>query len=326
MPRFIKLSLIGVYLSVVFGLWPLGVAAAAPVEKLPDVTPIQVAPDAYYVQGLAALGNSSNQNFISNSGFVIGPQGVIVVDALGSPAVAQRYVEEIKKITALPITHVILTHYHADHVYGLQVFKDLGATIIAHESGKLYLQSADAQTRLQASRVDMAPWVNASTRLVSADQWISKSVQLNLAGLRVHIDPVGPAHTPDDLSVWVPDKKVLFSGDLIFSGRLPFVGKADSSHWVTSLDQLLKYDAIAVIPGHGKWSANPRKDIAMVRNYLLYLRTQMGQAATDLVPFEEAYERTDWTEWSSVPMFKHANRMNAYNTYLLKEQEALRGQ
>ncbi len=325
MKRLFHINWFGFFLSVWVGLGASG-ATATPASPLPDVTPIEVAPDAYYVQGLAALGNSKNQNFISNSGFVVGPQGVVVVDALGSPAVAERYVSEIKKITALPITHVILTHYHADHVYGLQVFKDMGAKIIAHESGKLYLQSADAQTRLQASRIDMAPWVNSDTRLVAADQWISQSTQLNLAGLRVHIDPVGPAHTPDDLSVWVPEKKVLFSGDLIFSGRLPFVGKADSSQWVTSLDQLLKYDAVAVVPGHGQWSANPRQDIAMVRDYLLYLRDQMGRAAADLVPFEEAYERTDWRAWSGVPMFKHANRMNAYNTYLLKEQEALRGQ
>ncbi len=300
--------------------------AGARASALPDVTPIAVAPQVYYVQGMAALGNSENQNFISNAGFVIAPEGVIVIDALGSPAVAQRLVAEIAKLTPLPITHVILTHYHADHIYGLQVFKDLGAEVIAHESGKLYLQSQDAQTRLQASRVDMAPWVDEKTRLVAADRWVQTPQRLQLAGLDVHIDPVGPAHTPDDLSIWFPQQKVLFSGDLIFSGRLPFVGKANSSHWITSLDLLLKYDAAAVVPGHGRWSANPQKDIRMVRDYLVYLRQEMGQAVQDLVPFDEAYEQTDWEAWRGVPMFKFANRMNAYNTYLLKEQEALGAQ
>jgi glyoxylase-like metal-dependent hydrolase (beta-lactamase superfamily II) len=271
------------------------------------------------------LGNAANQNFISNAGFVIAPEGVVVIDALGSPAVAQRLVDAIKTITPKPITHLILTHYHADHIYGVQVFKDLGARVMAHESGKVYLNSADAQTRLIASRVDMAPWVNADTRLVAADEWINGPVTRTLAGMVFQIDPVGPAHTPDDLAIWVASEGVLFSGDLIFSGRLPFVGKADSSHWVTSLDHLLSYDAKAVVPGHGRWSADPRKDISMMRDYLKYLRQTMGEAADALVPFDEAYAQTDWRDWETVPMFKFANRMNAYNTYLLKEQEGLQG-
>ena len=292
---------------------------------LPAVTPIQVSANVYYVQGQAALGSSANQNFISNSGFVVAPDGVVVIDALGSPAVAQRLVDAIHAITPKPITHVILTHYHADHVYGLQVFKDLGAHIIAHESGKVYLNSVDAQTRLVASRHDMAPWVNADTHLVAADEWISGPVTRTLSGMVFQVDPVGPAHTPDDLAIWVPSERVLYSGDLIFSGRLPFVGKADSSHWVASLEHLLQYGATAVVPGHGKWSADPRKDIGMVRDYLKYLRETMGAAAADLIPFEEAYAETDWSSWQAVPMFKVANRMNAYNTYLLKEQEGLQG-
>lgn len=310
--------LVGVFM----GVW----AHAGAMAALPSVAPIQVGPNSYYVQGLAALGNSENQNFISNAGFVVGPTGVLVIDALGSPAVAQRLLAEIRKITDKPVTDVILTHYHADHVYGLQVFKDVGARIIAHDSGKLYLNSADAQTRLQASRQDMAPWVDDQTRLVFADEWLSQATTRTLAGLTVQIDPVGPAHTPDDLAVWVPSEKVLFSGDLIFNGRLPFVGKADSSHWIKSLEHLMTYDAAAVVPGHGKWSNDPRKDIGLVRDYLKFLRQSMGDAARDLVPFDEAYAETDWGEWTGVPMFKFANRMNAYNTYLLMEQEALKGQ
>ena len=294
--------------------------------EAPPMVAIQVSPNVYYVQGLAALGNSSNQNFISNAGFIVGKTGVVVIDGLGSPAVAERLMAEIRRVTDLPVTHVIVTHYHADHVYGLQVFKDQGATILAHDSAKLYLNSADAQTRLAASRRDMAPWVNDDTRLVFADEWLNAAESREMAGLRVQIDPVGPAHTPDDLAIWVPSEGVLFSGDLIFNGRLPFVGKADSSQWIKSLEHLMTYDAQAVVPGHGKWSNDPRKDIGMVRDYLKFLRQTMGEAARDLIPFEEAYDETDWRDWQSVPMFKFANRMNAYNTYLLMEQEALKAQ
>ena len=103
---------------------------------LPDMKPQQVAPGCWFVEGLSALGSPANQNFISNAGFVVTSAGVVVIDALGSPALAERLVAEIKKITPEKITHVVLTHYHADHVYGLQVFEKLGARIIAHQAGR----------------------------------------------------------------------------------------------------------------------------------------------------------------------------------------------
>ena len=91
------------------------------------MVPQQVSPSAWFVQGQSALGSAANQNFISNAGFVVTPAGVVVIDALGSPALGERLLAEIRKITDKPVTHVILTHYHADHVYGLQSFKAVGA-------------------------------------------------------------------------------------------------------------------------------------------------------------------------------------------------------
>jgi glyoxylase-like metal-dependent hydrolase (beta-lactamase superfamily II) len=83
----------------------------------------QVSPSAWYAQGLSAAGSSANQNFISYTGFVVTAAGVVVINALGSPALATRLLAEIATVTALPVTHVIVTHYHVDHVYGLQVFR-----------------------------------------------------------------------------------------------------------------------------------------------------------------------------------------------------------
>jgi glyoxylase-like metal-dependent hydrolase (beta-lactamase superfamily II) len=295
---------------------------AAAIDVAPEMRAQQVSPSAWYVEGLSALGSPANQNFISNAGFVITPAGVVVIDALGSPALAQRLVAEIRARTDQPITHVMLTHYHADHVYGLQTFKALGAKIIAHEEGREHLNSDTARLRLQASRHDLAPWVDAGTHLVPADEWISGDTEIVVGGMRFQIIHVGPAHTPEDEVIYLPQEKVLFAGDLVFRGRIPYVGQADSGHWVKALDKLLTFDARVIVPGHGPASTQPRADMELTRDYLLYLRHVMGEAARNMDPWESAYQAANWRRFDHLPLFRAANRMNAYNTYLLMESEA----
>jgi glyoxylase-like metal-dependent hydrolase (beta-lactamase superfamily II) len=297
-------------------------AAAATAQTTIRPMPAQVAPDSYMVQGLSALGSSANRNFISNAAFVVTKDGVLVIDALGSPALARELLAEIRRITPAPVRYVVLTHYHADHIYGLQVFKEAGATVIAHQAGREYLNSDTAALRLQASREEMAPAVDAQTRLVPADRWIDARTTLQLGGLDFVLQPAGPAHTPEDLVVWVPQLKLLFAGDLVFRGRVPFVGQADSGRWITALDTLLAFDARVIVPGHGPASTSARADLELTRDYLTYLRKTMGEAARNMDPFEEAYARTDWSRFDKLPLFNAANRINAYNTYLLMEQAA----
>jgi len=283
---------------------------------------VKVAPDTYMVQGVSALGSSANRNFISNAAFVVTPQGVLVVDALGSPALALELLAEIRRITSAPVRYVVVTHYHADHIYGLQAFKDAGATIIAQRDGLLYLNSDTAQLRLKASREELAPAVDDNTRLVAADRWVEQPTTLQLGGLDFLLQPAGPAHTPEDLVVWVPQRKLLFAGDLVFRGRIPFVGQADSGRWISALDTLLSFDADIIVPGHGPVSASAHADLELTRDYLVYLRQTMGEAARNMDPFEQAYARTDWSRFDKLPLFGAANRINAYNTYLLMEQAA----
>jgi glyoxylase-like metal-dependent hydrolase (beta-lactamase superfamily II) len=291
-------------------------------DEVPAMVARQVSTSAWYVEGVSALGSPANQNFISNAAFVVTPGGVVVIDALGSPALATRLIAEIRKVSAQPITTVIVTHYHADHIYGLQTFKAQGAHIIAHRAARDYLNSETARLRLEASRQQLAPWIDDQTRLVEADEWIDGDKELVIGGTRFQLKALGPAHTPEDLGVYLPGEKVLFAGDLVFRSRIPFVGQADSRHWITALDNLLTFDTDAIVPGHGPLSTEARKDMQTTRDYLVYLRRAMGQAAKNLEPFEEAYQATDWTQFEHLPLFRVANRMNAYNTYLLLEHEA----
>jgi glyoxylase-like metal-dependent hydrolase (beta-lactamase superfamily II) len=307
------------WLRTLAAAWLAGALAVHAAEPL-RVQP--VAEGVWFVQGEAALGSAANRNFISNAGFVVTRDGVVVIDALGSPALGQELLDEIRRITPLPVRHVIVTHYHADHIYGLQVFKDAGASIIGQQGGRDYLASDTARLRLQASREQLFPWVDESTRLVAADRWLAGGEVLELGGERFVLRHAGPAHTPEDLVVMVESRGVLFAGDLVFRGRIPFVGQADSSHWIEALGELIRMAPKVVVPGHGPLSVDPVQDLQTTRDYLVHLRQAMGRAAQELQPFEEAYAATDWSRFEGLPLFRVANRMNAYNTYLLLEQQA----
>jgi glyoxylase-like metal-dependent hydrolase (beta-lactamase superfamily II) len=288
----------------------------------PTLTPKWVTDRVYYVEGMLGVASRDNQGFNSNAGFVITGGGVLVVDALGTEPLGRGLVAAIRRLTPQPIRRVIVTHYHADHFYGLGPLKDAGAEIWAHHRGREYLEQQGAARLAQRQR-DLAPWVDEHTRLVPADRWLPGDVSFALGGLDFDVVYMGPAHAPDDVVVVVRQEQVIFCGDIIISGRIPFVGEADSRRWLAAIDRILALRPVLMVPGHGPVSRDPARDLVFTREYLQYLRQQMGRAVADLTPFDEAYANTDWRRYAGIPAFDLANRINAYGTYLLMEKESL---
>jgi glyoxylase-like metal-dependent hydrolase (beta-lactamase superfamily II) len=254
---------------------------------------------------------------------VVTDDGVVVFDALGTPPLGEALLRAIRSVSDRPIRRVIVSHYHADHYYGLQAFKAAGAEVWAHASAKPYLESEAPALRLAERRTSLAPWVDESARVVWPDRWVQGDTSFELGGLTFHVYHVGPAHTAEDLALVVAEEGVFYAGDLMFGGRVPFVGEADSKAWLRAIDKLQTYRPRVLVGGHGDASFNAGEDLRLTREYLIYLRERMGAAVQDFVPFEEAYAATDWSAFSHLPTFEAANRRNAYNTYLLMERELL---
>jgi glyoxylase-like metal-dependent hydrolase (beta-lactamase superfamily II) len=308
----------------VAALGALLVSAQAPAQELKA---IQASKHVYYVQGWPGMATRENRAFNSNAAFVVTPDGVLVFDALGSPALAEQLKQAIARVTKLPIRRVIVSHFHADHFYGLQALKSQGAEIWGHAAGRASFDSESARSRLEQRRHDLAPYVNEQTQLLGADRWLEfkggAPIEFTFGGLKMRLIDVSGAHSPEDIMLFVEDDGVLLAGDLYFSGRIPFVGQANSKAWLAALDRIEPLAPKMVIPGHGAASRNPKPDIELTRTYLLFLREKMGAAVRDLVPFEEAYATTDWLQFYDVPAFESANRINAYGTYLQMESEML---
>jgi len=299
----------------------LPAAWADPLDVTVPMKAVRVGSHSYFVQGLPGAASSENQGFMSNAGFVVTREGVVVFDALASPPLAEKLVGLIRQITTQPIKRVIVSHYHADHFYGLQVFKALGAEIWAHRAAEGATRTEDAALRLAQRKEALFPWVDDNTKLLEADLFLKGDTDFELGGVHFALRHVGPAHSNEDLAMMVKEDGVLYAADLVFRGRVPFVGDADSRAWIAALDKLIALKPKVLVPGHGAPSRDPRKDLIFVRDYLKYLRQEMGRAAKNFVPFEEAYEKTDWSKYRSLPAFNESNRVNAYNQYLRLEQE-----
>lgn len=287
------------------------------------ITPIKVGAHSYYVQGLSGAASSTNEGYMSNAGFVVTSAGVVVFDTLGTPSLAAEMVRQIRNITKQPIKRVIISHYHADHYYGTQVFKALGAQVWAHKNGQGAISTQAAADRLAQRKEVLFPWVDERTQLLPADKWLDGDTDFEMGGVHFALRFVGPAHSSEDMAMLVQEDRVLYAGDLVFKGRVPFVGDADSKAWLASLTQLIALKPRVLVPGHGAVSTAPLADLTLTRDYLNYVRAEMAKAVNELVPFEEAYARTDWSKYAKLPAFAQANRANAYNTYLLMEKESL---
>jgi len=306
-----------------------GAVAETPGQAVPsqapatvDMTVQRVSEHVYYVEGVPGAA-TDNQGFISNAGFIVTGAGVVVFDALGTPALGELLLEKIRKVTDQPIVRVIVSHYHADHIYGLQVFEDLDAEILAPAGAENYLNSDNALERLEERQFTLDPWVNENTRLVYPDRYLDEGTRFQLGDVEFIVTMIGAAHSDGDLTLYVAPDRVLFSGDVIFEGRVPFLGDSNTRHWLKVLERMEKEKLVALVPGHGGVASDPDEAVALTRRYLAYLRESMAAAVEEFVPFNEAYAEVDWSEFAELPAFAEANRRNAYQVYLSLEAEML---
>ena len=263
---------------------------------------------------MAGIASAANEGFNSNAGFVVTDDGIVVFDALGSPSLGHEFLAQIAKTSRQPVRRLIISHYHSDHFYGAQPFAEQNIPITAHRYVvDHYLKSDAPVARLAERRQSLFPWVNESSRITPPTRVIDHEETFRLGGLTFRVFHTGPAHTPEDIMMLVEETGVLFAGDLLFAGRLPWIGDANTKAWLAALDRLLQFKPRVIIPGHGSASTNASADLTLTRKYLKFLRDAMGAAVDDLLEFDEAYAETDWSEFENEATFKLANRTNAYN-------------
>jgi glyoxylase-like metal-dependent hydrolase (beta-lactamase superfamily II) len=282
----------------------------------------------YYTIGSPGIPEQKNQGHTSNAGFVVTTNGVVVFDALGTPSLGWNLLEAIKRITSAPVRYNIVSHYHADHIYGLQAFKDHSASlIVAQQRATEYREDEEtagerAEQRLDQRRLALAPWVDGNTRVVPPDITFDSRMTLFLGSKRFVLIYAGPAHSASDSMMVVEPDGVLFAGDVVQNGRIPFMNAddVDTANWLRSLAEVETLAPKFIIPGHGRPSANAKDAIAFTRDYISFARAAMAKAAEDWIDFDTAYDRIDWSKYKDIPAFDVNNRANAYRIFLEMEK------
>ncbi|HIE78286.1 MAG TPA: MBL fold metallo-hydrolase [Candidatus Thioglobus sp.] len=290
-------------------------------EVTVNVAAKQISGSAYYVPGLSGAATEF-EGFISNSGFIVTSEGVVVFDALGSPPLAYSMLKEIRKVTDKDIKLVIVSHYHADHIYGLQVFKDEGAKIWAPKGAWEYIDSETSENLLDSRRELLFPWVNDDTYLVEPDRVIDEDIEFSIGDHKFLINYFGKVHSDGDMSLLDLTNETFYSGDIIFEGRIPFVGDADILEWIRIIGKIRKIPVMYFIPGHGEVSDNPRYTIDSTYRYLNFLIDNFKVSIEDMIEFDVAYDAIDWSEFENENAFDEANRKNAFAVYLYLEKNS----
>lgn len=203
--------------------------------------------------------------FLNNTGFITSPDGVIVVDSTGTEARAKAFHAAVRSNTDLPLRALLNTHSHGDHTFGNFVFTP-DCAIIAHELCREAVLASD----VEATKRNFAGGDFGDITIAAPFVTFEERMNVYAGDLQIQLIYMGPAHTPNDVVAWIPERKLLFAGDLIFNEGTPFALQGSIAGWLEALDRLDALGAETIVPGHGP-VAGPEV-IEAVRHYLLFIQ------------------------------------------------------
>ncbi|HLJ63915.1 MAG TPA: MBL fold metallo-hydrolase [Stellaceae bacterium] len=186
-----------------------------------------------------------------NTGIIIGEDGVMVIDARATPVLARELMAELAKITDKPVKYVVLTHYHAVRVMGASAYN---APHVIASLGTLELIKERGQQDFQ-SEVQRFPRLFQNVETVPGLTWpnlvFDRELRLFMGKREIRLQHIGRGHTSGDTIVWLPEEKILFSGDLVEEGTTPYCGDAYLGEWPATLERLAAFAPEKLVPGRG---------------------------------------------------------------------------
>jgi glyoxylase-like metal-dependent hydrolase (beta-lactamase superfamily II)/rhodanese-related sulfurtransferase len=280
--------------------------------------PRQVSANVWSAIGATAPPTYANSGHNNNLSFIVTGAGVVVVNAGDNDLLAQALHAEIRQVTDQPVRYVVLENGQGHAMLGSGYWKDQGATIIAHADAAAEIEAHGEEVleRMRRGRRDKA----LGTEVVMPDETFEERRVLELGGTRIELLYLGPAHSPGDISVWLPGQRLVIAGDLAFHQRLlPVFEDTDTAAWIETWDAFEALDPEIVIPGHGEPTT---LDVVTryTRDYLVYLRARVRELLDAGGTLQDAYG-IDQSPYAHLDTFDELAGLNAGRVFRAMEFE-----
>jgi glyoxylase-like metal-dependent hydrolase (beta-lactamase superfamily II) len=263
---------------------------------------------------------AANQGLNANIGLVLTPGGAVLIDSGATARGAHRIAEAARQVTAAadPVGH---QHRGQDHRWlGNGYFQAQGAQLIAHAQGEAELRNR-GNDHVEALRAALGDGVDGTVPTLP-ERWIQGADErVDLGGVTFEFKHRGGAHTPGDMLVWLPQARVLFSGDVVYVDRLlGVIPVSRTSTWLATFAEIERLAPARIVPGHGRVCdlASAQADS---RDYLVALRTHMKQAVDDGQDISAAVKTFDARPWLRLLNAAELMPGNASRTYLELERD-----
>lgn len=281
--------------------------------------PQPVAKNIYSAIGATAAPTYENSGHNNNLSFIITGDGVVVVNAGANYLLAQALHDEIKKRTKQRVKYVILENAQGHAMLGSNYWQAQGAKIVSQKDGAAVMRKYGQASveRMQTRQKDKGKGTVATV----ADIVFDDQYEIKLGGTIIQALHLGPAHSPGDIVVWLPQQKVVIAGDMAFHQRiLPVTSHTDTAAWIQTWDNKFeKLGATIVVPGHGT-PTNMTEVRKYTRDYLLYVRSEVAKIIEDDGDLQDAYEM-DLSAYEHLDTFSDLAKQNIGRIFRAMEFE-----
>ena len=280
--------------------------------------PEEIAPGVYSAIGATQPYTYENSNHNNNLSFIVTTDGVLVFNAGGSYLVAKAMHEEIKKVTDQQVKYVVLENSQGHAILGSNYWKKQGAIIIAHVEADKEIRHRGEDIYARTLSVQKEKIIG--TKVVFPDLTFKEKMPISMGNTQIELMHIGASHSPDDIQLWLPQQKILISGDTAFNERmLPIFSHTNAAAWIETWDKIEALEPALIIPGHGEPT-----DLATItkftKDYLVYMRTEVEKVIDDDGGLYEAYS-IDQSMFRNRGTFRELHKQNAERIFKQMEFE-----
>lgn len=280
--------------------------------------PVEVAAGIWSAIGATAPPSYENSGHNNNLSFIITSEGVVVINAGANYLLAQALHDEIKKHTDQPVKFVSLENGQGHAMLGSNYWKEQGAVIIAQQDTDLEIKAHGHSSIL--SMQNRLRDKSMGTKLTRPDITFEDRHVIQLGGERIELLNLGPAHSPGDIVVWLPKRKVVIAGDIAFHQRLlPVFEHTDTAGWIETWDSFVALNAEIIVPGHGE-PTTIEQVTKYTYDYLKHLRQKVGELLDEDGTLADAYQ-IDQSAYNHLDTFDELAKRNAGRVFQAMEFE-----